>query len=55
MDPKGERKAACPAGHEAVSERRDSGTGKLRAVFGADTCAACPLAGRCPAKRKSDG
>jgi len=53
--PKGERKVVCPAGREAVSERRDGGTGKVRAVFGADTCAACPLADRCPAKRKSDG
>lgn len=24
-------------------------------MFDADTCAACPLADRCPAKRKSDG
>jgi hypothetical protein len=53
--PKGERKVVCPAGREAVSERRDGGTGKVRAVFDADTCAACPLADRCPAKRKSDG
>jgi hypothetical protein len=55
VDANGARPTRCPAGHEAVSERRDAGTGKLRAVFGADTCAACPLAGRCPAKRKSDG
>jgi hypothetical protein len=55
VDPKGEEKTRCPAAHEAASERRDGGTGKVRAVFDADTCAACPLAARCPAKRKSDG
>jgi len=55
VDPKGERAARCPAGREAASERRDAGTGEVRAVFGADTCAACPLAARCPAKRRSDG
>ena len=55
IDPKGEKKARCPAGHEAAGTHHDAGTGKVRAVFGADTCAACPLASRCPAKRKSDG
>ena len=55
VDPKDERKTRCPAGREAVEERHDAGTGKVRAVFGADTCAVCPLAGRCPAKRLSAG
>jgi len=55
VDPKGERKVVCPAGCEAVSERRDGGTGKVRAVFGADTCAACPMQASCPAKPLSDG
>ena len=55
VDPKGEEKTRCPAGHEAVSGTRDRGTGKVRAVFAADACAACPLADRCPAKRLPDG
>ena len=55
VDPKGERVTRCPAGREATSEKRDPETGKVRAVFGADTCAACPLAARCPAKRLPDG
>ncbi len=55
VDPKGGRKTTCPAGREAVSEIRDRGTGKVRAVFGADTCAACPLRESCPARRLSDG
>ena len=55
VDPKGGRKTRCPAGREAKSEKLDRGTGKVRAVFGADTCAACPLAARCPAKRLRDG
>jgi hypothetical protein len=55
VDPTGGRKATCPAGHEAISQRRDRGTGEVRAAFGADTCAACPLAERCPAKRRPDG
>jgi hypothetical protein len=55
VDPAGERVARCPAGREAASEKREAGTGKVRAFFGADTCAACPPAARCPAKRKHDG
>ena len=55
VDPKGERKVVCPAGCEAVSERRDGGTGKVRAAFGGDTCAACPMQASCPAKPLSDG
>jgi len=55
IDPKGERKTRCPAGREAVSETRDRGTGKVRAVFGADTCAACPHRDTCPAKPLRDG
>jgi len=55
VDPNGVARTRCPAGREAVSEERDRGTGKVRAVFAADTCAACPLAARCPAKRLLDG
>lgn len=55
VDPKGEKKTKCPAGREATSEKRDPETGKVRAVFGADTCAACPMRASCPAKPKSDG
>ena len=55
VDPTSARKTVCPAGASAVSEERDRGTGKVRAVFGADTCAVCPFAARCPAKRKGNG
>ena len=55
IDPKGERKTRCPAGREAASEKRDPETGKVRAVFGADTCVACPMRVSCPAKLKSGG
>ena len=52
---KGERCARCPAGQAAVDERRDAETGGVRLVFAASSCAACPLADRCPAKRRKDG
>jgi hypothetical protein len=55
VDVKGERPAKCPAGRDAVAETCDAGTGKVRLVFGAGACAACPLADRCPAKRRKDG
>ena len=55
IDVKGERRARCPAGHEAVEERCDAGTGKVRLVFGAHDCATCPLAEGCPAKRRKNG
>jgi hypothetical protein len=55
VDSGGERVARCPAGREAISEKRDAGTGRVRVLFDAATCAACPLADRCPAKPLSDG
>jgi hypothetical protein len=55
VDPKGERATRCPNMCEAVEERRDAGTGAVRAVFAGDTCAVCPFAARCPAKRQRDG
>jgi len=55
VDVKGERSARCPGAHEAVDERCDAGTGAVRLVFAASSCAACPLADRCPAKRRTDG
>jgi hypothetical protein len=55
IDPKGERKARCPAGCEAVSEKRDPETGKVRAVFDGERCEACPHRDTCPAKPLRDG
>ena len=55
VDVKGERRARCPAGREAIDERRDAETGRVRLAFGAHDCATCPLAARCPAKRRTDG
>ena len=55
IDPKGERKARCPAGCEAVSEKRDPETGKVRAFFDGEGCEACPHRDSCPAKPLRDG
>jgi len=55
VDVKGQRRARCPGGREAVDERRDGGTGHVRLVFSAEACAGCPFADRCPAKRRRDG
>ena len=55
IDPKGEKKARCPAGCEAVSEKRDPETGKVRAVFDGAACEGCPHRDRCPAKPLRDG
>ena len=55
VDPKGERKARCPAGCEAVSEKRDPETGKVRAFFDGKACDGCPHRDRCPAKPLRDG
>jgi hypothetical protein len=55
IDVRGERRARCPAGQEAVEEQCDAGTGGVRLVFRASACATCPLADRCPAKRRKDG
>jgi hypothetical protein len=55
VDPKGVGRTNCPAGREAASETRDPETGKVRGVFDAASCAACPLAARCPARPKPDG
>jgi hypothetical protein len=48
--------AVCPAGFESISQRslgRPLNTVELR--FDGAKCAACPLAKRCPAKRRSRG
>jgi hypothetical protein len=55
VDVKGERRTRCPAGKEAVEERGDAGTGKVRLTFAACDCDACPLSDRCPAKRRKNG
>ncbi|GAH88661.1 unnamed protein product, partial [marine sediment metagenome] len=55
VDPKGERTTRCPAGHEAASEKRDPGTGKVRAFFDGAGCDGCPHRDRCPAKPLRDG
>ncbi len=55
VDSKGERKARCPAGREAASEKRDPETGKVRICFEGKACAGCPHAESCPAKPLSDG
>ena len=55
VDVKGERRARCPAGKEAVEERCDGGTGKVRLTFAARDCETCPLRDRCPAKRRKNG
>jgi hypothetical protein len=55
VDVKGERRTRCPAGKEAVEERGDAGTGKVRLTFAAGDCDACPLSDRCPAKRRKNG
>ncbi len=55
IDPKGERQARCPTGREAVCEKRDAGTGRVRAFFDGEGCEGCPHRGRCPAKPLRDG
>ena len=55
IDVKGERPARCPAGNDAVAETVDAGTGKAKLTFAARDCESCPLADRCPAKRRKDG
>jgi hypothetical protein len=50
IDPKGEKRTRCPAGCEAVSEKRDPETGKVRAFFDGEGCEACPHRDTCPAK-----
>jgi hypothetical protein len=55
VDVKGERPARCPAGCDAVAETVEAGTGKARLTFAARDCESCPLADRCPARRKKDG
>jgi hypothetical protein len=55
IDPKGEKRTRCPAGCEAVSEKRDPETGKVRAFFDGEACEACPHRDTCPAKPLSDG
>jgi predicted amidohydrolase len=55
IDPKGEKRARCPAGCEAVSEKRDPETGKVRAFFDGEGCEACPHRDSCPAKPLRDG
>jgi len=56
VDVRLESPAVCPAGHEARSQRSTAkhlNTVELR--FDGPTCAACPLAPRCPAKVCADG
>jgi hypothetical protein len=55
VDVKGERPARCPAGCDAIAETVEAGTGKARLTFAPGDCEACPLADRCPARRKKDG
>ncbi len=55
VDPKGERSAHCPAGGEAISEKRDGETGRVRAYFDGKVCGVCPHRERCPAKPLRDG
>jgi len=55
VDPKGERATRCPAGREATSEKRDPGTGKVRAFFDGEACGACAHRDSCPAKPLRDG
>jgi hypothetical protein len=55
IDVKGERPARCPAGCEAIAETCDAGTGKVRLTFAERDCETCPLADRCPARRRKDG
>lgn len=55
IDPKGEKKARCPAGHERLSENCDAQTGKVRVFFDARVCETCPMREKCPAKRVRDG
>ncbi len=43
VDPKGEKKARCPAGREATSEKRDPETGKVRVCFDGKACEGCPI------------
>jgi len=55
VDPKGEKKARCPAGREATSEKRDPETGKVRVCFDGKACEGCPHRESCPAKPLRDG
>lgn len=55
IDPDGERATRCPAGYEAVAERRGSESGRVHATFAAGSCEACGLRDRCPTKRRRDG
>ena len=55
VDPEGGKKARCPAGREATSEKRDPGTGKVRVFFDGKACEGCPHRDTCPAKPLRDG
>lgn len=55
VDPKGERVARCPAGREAISQKRNPGTGRVRVFFDGKACEGCPLQDHCPAKMLRDG
>jgi hypothetical protein len=55
IDVKGERPARCPAGNDCVAEAVDAGTGRAKLTFAARDCESCPLAERCPAKRRTNG
>jgi len=53
--PAGEGPVLCPGGHESASQTLDPQTGKISCTFAAEGCAACGLAGQCPAKPSAEG
>jgi len=55
VDPKGEQKTTCPAGHAAAREERNAERGTVRAFFDGNVCGMCDKRDACPARKLIDG
>jgi hypothetical protein len=55
VDAAGEHMTTCPVGRVAVSESRDTVSGRIRAVFDGAECERCERRDACPARRLRDG
>jgi len=50
-----ERVLGCPAGHAPVKQHLNGGRTRMWVTFSAASCEGCPLATRCPTRRRKDG
>jgi hypothetical protein len=55
VDPAGEEKTTCPAGHAASREERNEERGTIRAYFDGNVCGMCDKRDVCPARQLQDG